>query len=82
MKIFKKIYLLIFPILFLTACSRTISVDRQLGEEPDIFPDYKDVTIPCNIAPMDFQLLDCEGFDTQLIISVGEDELQVEGEEG
>ena len=53
-----------------------------MGEEPDIFPDYKDVTIPCNIAPMDFQLLDCEGFDTQLIISVGEDELQVEGEEG
>lgn len=78
-------YKYILPIVFcsvLVSCTRTVTIDSQLDEQVNIFPDYTDVTIPCNIAPMDFQLLDADGFDTQLIISAGTDELQVEGDEG
>lgn len=28
---------------------------------PEIFPDYKDVTVPCNIAPMNFEVISREG---------------------
>lgn len=28
---------------------------------PEIFPDYVDVAVPCNIAPLNFMLRDCDG---------------------
>lgn len=42
-------------IIFLTCCSTN---ERQTGELPPIFPDYAEVTIPCNIAPLNFTLTD------------------------
>lgn len=49
--------------------------------EPLIFPDYKDVTIPCNIAPLNFMI---EGADAiQATISVdGAEKLRLSGQEG
>ena len=66
----------------LSACSSDITIDHQLEVEADIFPDYKDVTIPCNIAPMCFQLNDAEGIDTRLIIEGDNGQMQVKGEDG
>lgn len=75
------IYLLLFSAV-LASCSRTIQPGKQLNELPDIFPDYADVTIPCNIAPMDFQLNGAENLETQLIIAGDGTSFQVEGEQG
>lgn len=82
MKINRIYTLVIGAALLLTSCGREISVDGQLGQMPDIFPDYIDVTIPCNIAPMNFQLNNAENIETQLIIKGGDIEFQVKGEEG
>ena len=79
----KRTYLNIVMIgLLAAACSRSVKPDRQLQSQPDIFPDYADVTIPCNIAPMNFQLNGADSIETQLIVSGGETTFQVEGENG
>lgn len=38
----------------LTACTPTPHDVKQSNQEAEIYPDYKDVTIPVNIAPMNF----------------------------
>ncbi len=44
---------------FMFACTPSdIQIAKQLNEEMSIFPDYKEVTIPVNIAPMNFSVLD------------------------
>ena len=40
--------------LFLVSCGRTTVSSNTL---PPIFPDYADVTIPAQIAPMNFNLM-------------------------
>lgn len=40
------------------ACNGNIQVDKNLNELPPIFPDYTEVTIPANIAPLHFKLTD------------------------
>ena len=48
-----------FTILFsLTACSKNISDFHAENKKPAIFPDYIDVVIPPNIAPLNFTVLD------------------------
>ena len=44
--------------LALFSCSGEITVDKNINEFPSIFPDYKEVTIPANIAPLHFKLTD------------------------
>ena len=42
-------------ILLINAC--TTSLPKETSTEyPDIFPDYKDVIVPCNIAPVNFMI--------------------------
>lgn len=58
-----KFYLYIL-LLALSACV-TMPDDSEIliAERPfDIYPDYRDVTIPCNIAPLNFMVMD-EGVD-------------------
>lgn len=52
-------------ILALTACTSHPDVPsnaEKAGTLPDIYPDYCNVTVPCNIAPLNFMLTD-EAFD-------------------
>ncbi len=53
----------IVVILFLLSC-KTENYDdfSEMGREPVIEPDYSGVTIPQNIAPMNFNILEDEGF--------------------
>ena len=44
--------------LALFACTENTRVDKNINELPPIFPDYKEVTIPANIAPLHFKLTD------------------------
>ena len=45
-------------LLLLTACTETVSDARQEAGQPRIYPDYIGVTIPVNIAPLDFNMAD------------------------
>jgi dipeptidyl aminopeptidase/acylaminoacyl peptidase len=39
-----------------SSCNRNIKPDETKKEKPTIFPDYSDVTIPYNIAPLNFRI--------------------------
>lgn len=47
----------IFLLCFFS-CGGNFTIDQQSKEELDIFPDYKEITIPYNIAPLNFKLAD------------------------
>lgn len=54
-------YILIFAGLLLAGCQQTPTLPesfQELAEQADIFPDYRDVTIPPNIAPLNFLVKD------------------------
>lgn len=40
----------------MASCSGPVKIDRTVSETPAIFPDYAGVTIPPNIAPLNFAL--------------------------
>jgi hypothetical protein len=56
--------------LYLSACS-AIPEARETDETADIFPDYAGVTIPPNIAPLNFSLNDYSGEAFALLESSG-----------
>ena len=49
--------LAVVTLLLLLGCGRTVDV-QPVGDGTDrtapVFPDYRDVTVPCNIAPLNF----------------------------
>lgn len=50
------------------SCSDAVQVSNKLNEKPSISPDYTDVTIPVNIAPLNFSLTaECE--DARAVLS-------------
>ncbi len=60
-----------------------IQIMRQTDAEALIYPDYRDVTIPCNIAPMNFNV--SSGNEARVIVR-GDDgtmfQLDVRGDDG
>ncbi len=46
----------IIVLVFCVACQSMLPTGQSLDTQPDIFPDYKAVTIPPNIAPLNFKL--------------------------
>jgi hypothetical protein len=52
-----RLLVILLGLISLMGCgSGNITVSGQLGEEIAIVPDYKEVTIPYNIAPLNFQV--------------------------
>ena len=45
-------------LLLMTACTETVSDARQENTLPQIYPDYTGVTVPVNIAPLNFCMAD------------------------
>ena len=61
----KKIIFSLLSILLLTACTtETVSDARQEKAQPHIYPDYLGVTVPVNIAPLNF----CMADETALLV--------------
>ena len=55
----KKIIFSLLSVLLLTACTtETVSDARQEKNQPHIYPDYLGVTVPVNIAPLNFGMAD------------------------
>ena len=68
--------LLIAAFLTLNACTPTPSHPQKDSALPPMYPDYTDVWIPCNIAPLNFMLRG--DYDAvELLATCGEDELKV-----
>ena len=70
--------------LLLAACSG-VSVPEsytQADQLPAIYPDYADVTIPVNIAPLSFQLEQTDADDAEVRYSTGETEILCGGFKG
>lgn len=63
-------------ILLGISCSDTIPVSKETSEKPVLFPDYADVTIPYNIAPLNFKIQNphTEAF---VLLKFGEEKIQV-----
>ena len=63
MRIIDRAWTALAALLLLLACGRTPDL-RPVGEGTDrtapVFPDYRDVTVPCNIAPLNFYYTDPE----------------------
>lgn len=55
-------YILLLPLVcLLAACTPSPENVGETDARPDIYPDYVGVTVPCNIAPLNFLLRDsCE----------------------
>ena len=66
----------LFLILLGISCSDTIPVSKETSEKPVLFPDYADVTIPYNIAPLNFKIENphAEAF---AVLKFGEEKIQV-----
>lgn len=61
--------------LGLVSCGR-VQVSEEIDALPEIFPDYQGVTIPCNIAPLNFSYL---GEEPCVLLASGR---QVKGKNG
>lgn len=53
-----RIFIILFLFAILTACNERAVPSEIRNEKPDIFPDYTEVTIPGNIAPLNFRVND------------------------
>ena len=67
--------------IFLAGCSSWETPVASVDDQPAIFPDYKDVTVPRNIAPLNFMIEETQRI--QALISVdGKEELKLSGKDG
>ena len=70
-------------LLGFVSCSDTIRITRTLDTPPAIFPDYTEVTIPCNIAPLSFKPVDSLGYKkARVIFENGQQRLDVKMKKG
>ena len=63
-----------FIVLLAAACTRDIEVAGVVETQAEIFPDYRGVTIPANIAPLNFEVLDVTYGKWVLKIEAGDEE--------
>ena len=57
----RNLFIISAILALLTACTSHPSVPEtftEAGKRPVIYPDYKDVTVPCNIAPLNFSVME------------------------
>ena len=74
----KYVYI-VFALLLLVACNSRVPTDFMASRsKPDIYPDYKDVTIPVNMAPLTFEM-SVEADKMVARYTIGDEELIVSG---
>lgn len=76
----KRNIILIVCLCILSACRLQIS--GNFGSQPDIFPDYRDVMVPVNIAPMNFEMLSDEGLGWRVVVHGVSDSLIIRSDDG
>lgn len=75
-----KLFLLLC-VLLSAGCSQWKNPDETSQLRPEIFPDYQEVTIPCNIAPLNFMVEDAEYVQASFSCR-GTEMIRVKGRDG
>ena len=77
-----KIIALCASVLFLVSCTSVVENPTKVDELPKIYPDYTGVTIPAEIAPLNFNSIDAD-IDCMDVVVKGSKggELHVQGDE-
>ncbi len=71
----------LWMLALLMACSEPVLVKKNLEVQPVIFPDYVGVTIPSNIAPLNFELKNqCQ--DARALITSETETIEVKAKKG
>ena len=65
----------------LTGCNENISISKTLNQEAPITPDYIGVTVPPNIAPLNFKI-ETPGYESCVFINYGTETLQLKSQKG
>lgn len=73
--------LFITLLAFLIGCSVTVPDAVKVESQPSLFPDYTGVTIPYNVAPLHFKLVDSDG-DVRALFQAGEHAFVAGGSKG
>ncbi len=66
----RKFGYLIIIVLLLAACNSLPTDTEKVNQQPDIYPDYTEVTIPVDIAPLNFNFSD-ENIDCMDVVVKG-----------
>ena len=69
-----------FCTIFFLSCNEVLPDAEEAEGEIEIFPDYKEVTIPCNIAPLNFKLK--EPCKTIALLSCKSQQIRVDSDNG
>lgn len=74
-------FLLCLPMLavLLASCGGWQQPAKVKNQLPEIFPDYTGVTVPCNIAPLNFEIAGAERI--QALFSAGDETFKVVGDD-
>lgn len=81
--IYNKVCLPVLLLLVISACTSHPALPEKFAEantQPRIFPDYTDVTVPCNIAPLNFSVQDDEADECVARFTYGEGSSQTYGD--
>ena len=71
-----------FAAFALSSCTGSIEVEGSIDSLPPIFPDYTGVTVPENIAPLNFRVDDSvEADDFAVSLTAGEKTVLLRGRE-
>lgn len=57
-------------LLLLASCAQTHENAEQVDHYPNMYPDYADVTIPVNIAPLNFEIRDKHLTNIETILTI------------
>ena len=71
-------YIALLALFF--SCSDSVQVSDTLSERPAIFPDYTDITIPANIAPLNFSL-ETPVEDARAVLSFSDQQIKVKAKD-
>lgn len=68
----KRLHLIIYiaTLVWLCSCTATHENAKEVDRLPAIYPDYTDITIPVNIAPLNFLMRDKGVSDVEVIASL------------
>ncbi len=64
-------------ILLQLSCSKPVEIVNTINELPEIFPDYVGVTIPPNIAPLNFKLIESTNKNQAIIVESNDIKFEV-----
>ena len=74
----RRIFPILSALLLLAGCQSGIRIAGELDSLPETFPDYAGVTVPYNIAPLNFRYTGGE-HPSALILTAGDQELTLRG---